>query len=54
MSDAIANAVITYAQNTESINGVRGKGNFKPSSQPFASGAGSASGGLHDHEDVLE
>ncbi len=54
MSDAIANAVITYAQNTESINGVRGKGNFKPSPQPVASGAGSASGGLHDHEDVLE
>jgi Zn-dependent M28 family amino/carboxypeptidase len=30
MSDAAAHAVITYAQNTVTINGVRGKGNFKP------------------------
>lgn len=30
MSDAAAAAVITLAQSTTSINGVRGKGNFKP------------------------
>lgn len=30
MSDAAAHAVITYAQNTVTVNGVRGKGNFKP------------------------
>jgi Zn-dependent M28 family amino/carboxypeptidase len=30
MSDAAAAAVITLAQTTTSINGVRGKGNFKP------------------------
>ncbi|MDQ4070101.1 MAG: M28 family metallopeptidase, partial [Actinomycetota bacterium] len=29
MSDAIAHAVITYAQNTEAINGVKGKGNAR-------------------------
>ena len=50
-ADAIAHATITYAQNTEAVNGVRGKGNFKP--QPtgatnVTSGAGS--GGLHDAE----
>jgi aminopeptidase Y len=28
-SDAVATAVLTYAMNTETINGVRGKGNFK-------------------------
>ena len=26
----IAHATITYAQNTEAVNDVRGKGNFKP------------------------
>jgi Zn-dependent M28 family amino/carboxypeptidase len=30
MSDAAAHAVITYAQNTVTVNGARGKGNFKP------------------------
>ena len=30
MSDAAAHAVITYAQNTVTVNGERGKGNFKP------------------------
>ena len=30
MSDAVAFSVITFAQNTEGVNGVRGKGNFKP------------------------
>lgn len=30
MSDAVAFAVITFAQNTEGVNGVKGKGNFKP------------------------
>lgn len=32
-SDAIAHAVLKYAMNTQGINGVRGKGNFKP--KPF-------------------
>lgn len=53
-ADAIAHAVITYAQNTEAINGVRGKGNFKPepagpSNPSSASGGG---GGLHEDEAV--
>ena len=30
MSDATAFAVITFAQNTEGVNGEKGKGNFKP------------------------
>ena len=30
MSDAIAYAVLAFAQNTEGVNGERGKGNFKP------------------------
>ncbi len=30
MSDAAAFAIITFAQNTEGVNGERGKGNFKP------------------------
>jgi Zn-dependent M28 family amino/carboxypeptidase len=32
-SDAVAYATLTYAMNTESINGLRGKGNFKPSQE---------------------
>ena len=51
MSDAVAHAVITYAQNTESVNGARGKGNFKGAPTGSTGGAGSSSGGgLHDHE----
>jgi Peptidase family M28. len=30
MSDAVAYSVITFAQNTEGVNGVKGKGNVKP------------------------
>jgi Zn-dependent M28 family amino/carboxypeptidase len=30
-SDAVAYATLNYAMNTQSINGLRGKGNFKPS-----------------------
>ena len=30
MSDAAAHATITYAQSTVTVNGKRGKGNFKP------------------------
>ena len=29
MSDAIAHSVITFAQSTALVNGVKGKGNFK-------------------------
>ena len=52
MSDAIAHATITFGQNTELVNGVRGKGNFKrpDSGSNDAAGAGGG-GGLHDvHE----
>jgi len=54
MSDAIANAVITYAQSTESINGIRGKGNFKRSPQPLPAGGGGTNGGLHGDEDLFD
>ncbi|MFP3915769.1 MAG: M28 family peptidase [Actinomycetota bacterium] len=33
MSDAAAFAILTYSMNTESVNGVPGKGNFKPQNQ---------------------
>jgi Zn-dependent M28 family amino/carboxypeptidase len=52
MSDAIAHAVISYGQNTEAVNGLRGKGNFSTTATagPGATTSG-ASGGLHaDHE----
>jgi len=34
-SDAVAASVLSYGMNTETINGVRGKGNFKPQNQDF-------------------
>jgi hypothetical protein len=50
MSDAIAHSVITFAQNTSVVNGVKGKGNFK---RPPMGGDGTGDGGgaaaLHDH-----
>jgi Zn-dependent M28 family amino/carboxypeptidase len=52
-SDAIAHVTITFAQSTELINGVRGKGNFKRPQQGANDGAGTGpggGGGLHDHE----
>ena len=49
MSDAIAHAVVTFAQNTELVNGVRGKGNFKRPAQGENDGTGTGGGGgLHD------
>ena len=33
-SDAVAYATLTYAMNTQSINGKKGKGNFKPDFEP--------------------
>ena len=30
MSDAAAAAVITFAQSTTTVNGAKGKGNFRP------------------------
>ncbi len=49
MSDAIAHAVITYAQNTEAINGVRGKGNARTEAGNAGPGTGlGGGGGLHD------
>jgi Zn-dependent M28 family amino/carboxypeptidase len=48
MSDAIAHATITFGQNTELVNGIKGKGNFKRpplgTNDPSAGGGG----GLHD------
>ena len=35
-SDAIAAATLTYAMSTQTINGIRGKGNFKVRAQPSA------------------
>jgi Zn-dependent M28 family amino/carboxypeptidase len=56
MTDAVAHAVITYAQNTEPVNGVKGKGNFKrPATGADGSGTGTGSGGgLHDDHDHEE
>ena len=56
MSDAIAHATITFAQNTEAVNGVSGKGNFKPGPAGPANpdGATSGGGGLHDDHAVTE
>ncbi len=34
-SDAVAASVLTFGMNTESVNGERGKGNFKPENQSF-------------------
>ncbi len=51
MADAIAHATITYAQNTESINGVKGKGNFKDN-PPDSDNEGEGGGSGHDHEDT--
>jgi hypothetical protein len=53
MADAIAHSTITFAQSTELINGVRGKGNFKSPELGPDDGATSGTGGgggLHDHE----
>ena len=59
-SDAIAHAVITFAQSTELVNGIRGKGNFTRPAQGENDGAGTGGGGgagggggLHDehHDD---
>ena len=52
-SDAVAHATITFAQSTELINGVRGKGNFKRPQIGANDGAGTGpggGGGSHDHE----
>ena len=53
MSDAIAHAAITYAQNTEAINGVKGKGNARTEAGNAPPGTGlGGGGGLHDgHEE---
>jgi Zn-dependent M28 family amino/carboxypeptidase len=48
-SDAVAHSTITFAQSTEIINDVRGKGNFKRPYQGASDGSGTGSGGgLHD------
>ncbi len=45
MSNAIAHASITFAQSTELINQVRGKGNFKRPYQGDNDGTGTGTGG---------
>ena len=52
MSDAIAHSIITFAQSTSIVNGIKGKGNFKrPATGEGGTGTGGG-GGLHDdHED---
>jgi Zn-dependent M28 family amino/carboxypeptidase len=48
-ADAIAHATIAYAQNTEAVNGVRGKGNFTPAGPANPDGTTSGEGGgLHE------
>ena len=56
MSDAVAHAVITFAQSTEVVNGEKGKGNFRsPAQSSSASGGAGGGGGLHgDHDHVTE
>jgi Zn-dependent M28 family amino/carboxypeptidase len=55
MADAVAHAVITYAQNTQPINGVQGKGNFKrPATGTGSAGGTGSGGGLHDDHDHEE
>jgi Zn-dependent M28 family amino/carboxypeptidase len=54
MSDAVAHSVITYAQNTQSVNQVQGKGNFKGGSSGASNGGGAGGGGgLHDDHDEV-
>ena len=55
-ADAIAHAVVTYAQNTEAVNAVKGKGNFKPKAGPQnPDGTTSGpNGGLHEDAAVSE
>ena len=54
MSDAIAHSIITFAQSTAIVNGVKGKGNFKaPPAGGDGTGAGGG-GGLHDGHDEDE
>jgi len=38
-SDAVAASVLQYAMNTQAVNGIKGKGNFKPGSKSAASAA---------------
>lgn len=52
MTDAVAHSVITYAQNTSSVNDVKGKGNDKDSPSGSSGGGSGGGGGLHDdHEE---
>jgi Zn-dependent M28 family amino/carboxypeptidase len=55
MSDAIAHATITFAQSTELVNDVRGKGNFKRPALGGNDGTGTGGGGgLHDEHEGEE
>ena len=53
-ADAIALATVTYAMNTQAVNDVRGKGNFKPKpagpNNPDGTSSGEG-GGLHEEHD---
>jgi hypothetical protein len=50
MSDAIAHATITFAQSTELINGIRGKGNFKHPPLGTNDAAPTSASGARDDE----
>ena len=50
MSDAVAHVVISLAQNTEAVNGIKGKGNFKGGPGGGSNGGGSGGGSGHDEE----
>jgi hypothetical protein len=45
LGDAVAHAVITYAQSTEAVDGVRGKGNVGLAATGAGAQGGAASGG---------
>ena len=52
MTDAVAHSVITYAQNTSSVNDVKGKGNAKGTPSGSSGSGSGGGGGLHDdHEE---
>ncbi len=50
MADAIADAVVSFAQNSEAINGIKGKGNFKRVPVGVNGSGTGGGGGLHDDD----
>jgi Zn-dependent M28 family amino/carboxypeptidase len=55
MTDAVAHVTLTLAQNTELLNGLKGKGNFRnPATAGGSSSGAGGGGGLHDHHEDEE